>query len=246
MSDISPVLPYCPPVPVRVIPLVILIFLLSACAGNIEEAGKPAVVTGQPGAGPTRAASTVMPKSGMSADEKNFWEAVEDARARGGGDPEAMAEVLQSRFADADDQTLRQFQGNLIDASTRLYTWQHWNAAEMICRFTSDDVFTDWRSWVIAQGRETFTRVAENPDNLADVSGLSESCEAGGEFFGAAVHLIYFNRHGPDDETFPILMPIESPSGKQLTNPEDIRRAMPRLAARLRGDGLWRPPRASN
>ncbi len=174
-------------------------------------------------------------------DEDTFWRTVEAARAREGGDPYAMAEALESRFADADDRTLRGFQRELVDASTRLYTWRHWDAAEMMCGGVSDDVFTDWRSWVISLGRETYTQIAEDPDNLADVADLSEACDAGGEFFGAAVDLIYFKRHG-DDETFPLLMPSGSPSGKQLTDPEAIRRALPRLAARLPDDGLGRPP----
>jgi hypothetical protein len=174
-----------------------------------------------------------MPKAPKSAGEVTFWETIEDARTRGDGDPELMGEVLQSRLTDADDQTLRRFQTQFIAASTRLYTWQHWNAAEMICGYASDDVFTDWRSWIIAQGHETFTRVVDDPDNLGDVAGLPEGCEAGGEFFGASAGLVHLDRHGPDDETFPVLEPFESPAGSQLTDPEAIRRSLPRLSARL-------------
>lgn len=99
-----------------------------------------------------------------------------------------MADVLHAEFAEADDETLRAYQRELVDASRRLYTWRHGNAAEMICGHVSDDVFTDWRSRVITLGRETFARVGEDPDD---------------------------------------------------------RRSMPRLATRIRDDGLGRPPRPS-
>ena len=95
-----------------------------------------------------------------------------------------------------------------MEASSRLYTWPHRHAAEMICGYVSDDVFTDWRSWVIAMGRDTFERIAENPDRLADVEDLSGGREgAAAEWFGSAVSEIWFARYGYEREDFPILEP---------------------------------------
>jgi hypothetical protein len=167
-------------------------------------------------------------------DEAGFWELVEDARLQADGDPEAMAEDLTARLADADEETLRGFQERLVEASSRLYTWPHRHAAEMICGFVSDDVFTDWRSWVIAMGRDTFERIAENPDRLADVEDLSGGREgAAAEWFGSAVSEIWFARYGYEREDFPILEPFDAPAGEQLTDRADIRASLPRLAARI-------------
>lgn len=157
-----------------------------------------------------------------------------------------MAAELESRFADADDEILRAFQHRLVAASTRLYTWQHHAAAEMICGFVSDDVFTDWRSWVITLGRDTFERVAEDPDNLADVDDLSGGCEGVGEFFGAAVSNIYFDRHGYEDDTFPIVEPSAPPRGQKVTDHDAIRASLPRVSARIPNDDLGKGPRSFN
>jgi hypothetical protein len=237
------VLPYRPPVLFRVTPVLATLLLLSACVSNTDEAGNPVIVTKQADTSPTRTTLAMTPGSADTADDSTFWSAVEAARARAGGDPDAMAEVLEAGFAKADDETLRAFQRELVDASRRLYTWHHWDAAEMICGYASDDVFTDWRSWVITLGRETFARVTEDPDNLADVADLSEACEGGAEIFGAAISGIYFERHGYADEAFPILEPFESPTGERVTDHEAIRRSMPGLTTRLHEDGLGRPPR---
>jgi hypothetical protein len=245
LSTLSDLLPYRAPVPVRLLSIFATLLLLSACAEDIEEAEEP-VAAKQPEASSAPPSPAVTPESVKTAGDGKFWLAVETARKRGAGDPDAMARVLRARFAQADDEKLRAFQQKLVDASSRLYTWQHWNAAEMICGFVSDDVFTDWRSWVITLGREKFTRVAEDPDNLADIADLSGGCEAGGEIFGAAVSDVYFERHGYADEDFPVVEPFESPDGEQVTDPEAIRRALPRLAARIREDGLGRPPRTFN
>jgi hypothetical protein len=196
---------------VRLVPMALLLVLVSACAGHLGEAGKPAAGARQPDADATSPAVIVTSVRAKSVGSEAFWQTIEDARARGGGDPDAMAHILESRYAKADDETLRKFQRELVEVSSRLYSWRHWDAAEMICGYVSDDVFTDWRSWVITLGRETFTRIVENPDNPAEVAELSGGCEAGGEIFGAAVSSIYFERHGYEDENFPILEFPEAP-----------------------------------
>ena len=45
-------------------------------------------------------------------DEAGFWELVEDVRLQADGDPEAMAEDLTARLADADEETLRGFRND--------------------------------------------------------------------------------------------------------------------------------------
>jgi hypothetical protein len=180
---------------------------------------------------------------GGDVDESTFWEIVEEARRDADGDPELMGEVLASRFSDAEDETLHGFQTRLVEASNRLYTWRHGAAAEMVCGFVSDDVFTDWRSWVITLGRDTYERVVRDPDNLADVEDLSGGCEGLSEFFGAAVAGIWFDRHGYETD-FPILEPIDPPTGETVTDHAAIRALLPRLSARIPQDGLGQGPRS--
>ena len=211
---------------VRAIPAVLGFLLVSGCTPG---AGEPGLVARQP-TGPT------------GEGGESFWQRVEDARTRGGGDPDAMAEILRAEFARSGDQALRAFQRDIVEASRRLYTWRHGDAAEMICGFVSDDVFTDWRSWVITLGRETYTRIAEDPDALADVADLSPGCAGGGELFGAAVSGIWFERHGDADGDFPWLEPSYPPRGKRLTDRAAVRRGLPRLSARIGADGLGQPP----
>lgn len=175
---------------------------------------------------------SVATKARENIDEDAFWQIVEEARQRGQGDPDAMAEVLTQRFADAHDDTIRAFQRHLVAASRRLYTWRHGAAADLTCGPVGDDEFTDWRSWVITLGRATFERVAENPDNLADVKDLSGGCALAAELFGSAVSDIYSERHGDQDEDFPILEPGVPPRGDRLTGHREIRAALPRLVAR--------------
>ncbi|GAA0556427.1 hypothetical protein GCM10010172_44200 [Paractinoplanes ferrugineus] len=146
-----------------------------------------------------------------------------------------MAELLEDRFADAGDDALRGFQQQqLVAASTRLYSWRHAAAADMACGPVDDDGFTDWRSWVITLGRESFERIAADPDNLADIDDLTAGCAGAGELFGAAVSGIYYARHGDQDDTFPVLEPGDSapPSGYPLNGTEPLEVTLPRPAKR--------------
>ena len=61
-------------------------------------------------------------KPAKTTGEDAFWQTIEDARRSAQGDPDAMADVLTDEFANASDDTLRDFQRQLVAASRRLYT----------------------------------------------------------------------------------------------------------------------------
>jgi hypothetical protein len=50
----------------------------------------------------------------------------------------------------------------------RAYTSDVWNAAYMMTS-CSDDSFTDFRGWLIAQGKTIFEETLRDPDSLSDV-----------------------------------------------------------------------------
>jgi hypothetical protein len=170
-------------------------------------------------------------QSPQKIDEDAFWAIVEDARARGQGDPDRMAAALDYRFYDASDETIRAFQEQLVASSMRLYTWRHGEAAELICGGLGPDEFTDWRSWVISLGRDTFESVAANPDNIADVEDLEGGCWMAAELFGWAASNVYWERHQNADDLAE-LEPSFDPSGVRIHGNDAIRAALPKVAAR--------------
>ena len=175
-------------------------------------------------------------------DDTAFWRLVEDARRASAGDVDGMAEEFRSSLADADRRTLIDVQRSLVQASGRLYTWRHSDAAELICGYLGDDGFTDFRTWVITRGRTTFEAVVADPDALADVEDVEEACE-GAELFGTVPGELYDEKTGsyfPED--VPILEGLGPPSGERLSDPAAIRRALPKLATRFPKDGLGKGP----
>lgn len=105
----------------------------------------------------------------MNTDE--FWDTVSAARARTTDEltfAEALADLLTHRSL-SEILAYRVHFDTLRDA---LYRWDIWAAAYLIGGGCSDDSFIDFRSGVIAQGRDWYERVAADPDSLADHPGV--------------------------------------------------------------------------
>ena len=177
-------------------------------------------------------------------DEASFWQLIDDVRTRAHADPEAMSELLTTHLTSLDDTALIAYQNRYLDLSARLYTWRHWQAAEMACGFTSDDVFTDWRAFLIAHGRNVYDSAVTDADTLAEVTDLPAGCEGAGEAFGFAAFSVYYDRHDGDQaalDAFPYEN-LDEPSGPRLREHDAVRADLPRLAARIPHDGLGQGP----
>ena len=102
-------------------------------------------------------------------DENAFWALIGRSREQAEGDLEAQAESLQELLTALPAAEIVAFDQHFAAANLALYSWSLWGAATLMLGWCSDDVFTDFRSWVISQGRPTYDRVAADPEALAEV-----------------------------------------------------------------------------
>lgn len=58
-----------------------------------------------------------------------------------------------------------------------------------------DDLFTDFRSWVIAHGQAAYERVLASPQTLKDFPDIANGCGRG-EPFGYAAFRVYVDKAG--------------------------------------------------
>jgi hypothetical protein len=110
----------------------------------------------------------------MTRDE--FWEHI---RATRRDDPDAHVDRLVKRLAKLPPEEILDFEHWWGVAEAEAYFWDLWGAAYLINGGCSDDGFTDFRSWLILQGREVFEAAVRHPDSLSDVldGGDEASCE---------------------------------------------------------------------
>lgn len=96
-----------------------------------------------------------------------FWEIIDTARNTAGAWQDMRAPMQASLDALSADE-IAQWQGiyykyhHLADQTKVLAS------ARCILNGISDDGFTDFRAWLIAQGKETYLNTLANPDSLAN------------------------------------------------------------------------------
>ncbi|MEV6410980.1 DUF4240 domain-containing protein [Kribbella sp. NPDC051718] len=111
-------------------------------------------------------------------DENTFWALVEASREASDNSLEDQAEHLGGALLELGQDQVVAFDAVFTEASRAIYSWEHVGAASVMLGWVGDDTFTDFRSWVIAQGRTTYERFRADPDSIVD-AGLDDQEELG-------------------------------------------------------------------
>jgi Protein of unknown function (DUF4240) len=182
-----------------------------------------------------------------------FWQLIDDARNASS----RMVEVPQ-RLIDVlckmEDQEIGDFESHYIGCLHRSYDARLWLAASVIMGGCSDDTFSDFCGWLIAQGRARFESALADPDSLADLDSFDGDDGYPTLFyFGSAAPDAFGKRFAGDARDFDARMRFEAlcpvpeyPPLKReelMSASEDEARAMfPKLAVRFpRGVRAERP-----
>jgi hypothetical protein len=109
---------------------------------------------------------------------EQFWKHIDESRAATDSGVEEQVEQLRSRLRTLPPEDVATFATHFDAVRARVNTWDLWAAAYLLLGGCSDDGFTDFRSWLIAQGRSAYEAAAADPDTLAtldvDVDELGE------------------------------------------------------------------------
>jgi hypothetical protein len=188
-------------------------------------------------------------REGTPVNTDQFWTII-DATATGSPDDmNRQAELLRDQLSSFTVEEILGFDEEFTQASQALYSWTVWRAADIMIGDTSDDVFADFRSWVISRGRRVYERVLASPDDgLAEIDFEHEDEIGDGELFGAVVGDVYQARTGvalydafPDRPVADF--PDQDPLGPEIGGKRKERRARyPRLTAKYESAGKLRFP----
>ena len=108
-----------------------------------------------------------------------FWQLIEASRTDLSGDDlcNAQAQNLKKLLLKFSAEELIQFDDIFDQLIAAAYRWDLWGAATIINGGASDDGFTYFRWWLIAQGRNYYEAALENPDNAGDNADTEEDAE---------------------------------------------------------------------
>lgn len=171
-------------------------------------------------------------------DDETFWAIVEAAREHGATWDDTFdgrVEGLRDELAKLSAEEILAFRDAFLVHSERAYTWELWAAAHVLGGGCSDDGFTDFRSWLISMGRQTYERALKDPDSLADIQfGPGREQDSFFEepaYVAAASHEAKTGRSIPWDRPRPegLREAGDPPSGEPWETDDDLERLVPRL-----------------
>lgn len=105
----------------------------------------------------------------MDIDE--FWRLIEQS-AREADGKESRLRWLDEQLARRSAEEIVDFDAWIFMARRKVDTWLMWGAVRALYLDGSDDGFWYFQMWLVGQGRETFERVAHEPDALVDVPAV--------------------------------------------------------------------------
>lgn len=113
----------------------------------------------------------------MDMNKDTFWEFIEGAKEQCGRDMAFMARWLEGRLLGMQPEQVLKFYAVLSGYKEAANKYGLWTAAVLIKEDgCSDDRFIDFRTWLIAQGKEIYMAALENPDSLAGIERYG-NCE---------------------------------------------------------------------
>ncbi|MFM7023233.1 MAG: DUF4240 domain-containing protein [Flavobacteriales bacterium] len=111
--------------------------------------------------------SDFVPSADLMTEDR-FWGLIKTSFERAKGDYENQQAELPKLLMELNlqdiilfDNRFRQLRGEALD-------WNLWGAIYIIKGGCGDDEFSDFRSWVIANGKDFYYRLTKNPSSLQD------------------------------------------------------------------------------
>lgn len=104
----------------------------------------------------------------------DFWNLIQDAKARFGQDTKAETDWLISQLMEMGATAALRFHVIMKEYLRLAEKYGLWDAASLLCGGCSDDDFFYFRGWLIAQGKEVYLAALEDPESLADVETYAE------------------------------------------------------------------------
>lgn len=103
----------------------------------------------------------------MTRDE--FWSLIAESKAHAGQNVEAQYDCLSKKLTAMGSEEALRFHGICYAYTDAAMKYGLWDAASCMLGGCSDDMFMDFRGWLVSQGKEVYMQALANPDSLASV-----------------------------------------------------------------------------
>ena len=102
-------------------------------------------------------------------DKRIFWVIIEATLEESCGNTKLQEELIKEQLYNFDLDDLLDFQANCIELLNGIYSSDIWAAGFAIQNGCSDDSFTEFRGWLIAQGERAYMNAVDKADSIYDI-----------------------------------------------------------------------------
>lgn len=110
-------------------------------------------------------------------NEDRFWKIIEDAGSPDNLGPDEQCENIAEALSGMDLSEIASFHNTHRQILNKAYTWGLIEACYILTHYVSDDVFEDFRNWIILNGKDRFYSSIETPDFLASFVSVEDPVE---------------------------------------------------------------------
>lgn len=102
-------------------------------------------------------------------DKRIFWVIIEDTLENCNLNSKLQEELIKKQLHNFEYDELLDFQVICVGLMHGIYSFEIWAAALAILNECTDDSFTEFRGWLIAQGERAYMNAVNNPDSIYDI-----------------------------------------------------------------------------
>lgn len=170
-------------------------------------------------------------------EENEFWEIISKSGAPDNLTSDEQCENITELLSERSKADLISFSNTHKELLCKAYTWPMLQACMITIHYVSDDVFEDFRNWVILNGKNRFYQTLEKPDIIADYISVGDPVE---EVTGEA--LLYVAEEAWDGEIEELeehyLYPKEPDIDCDWPLKRDLEKQFPKLFAKFWDDSV--------
>jgi hypothetical protein len=112
--------------------------------------------------------------SNQLMEEDKFWEIIETTKSKSLGDYEKQQSELEKELLKLTAKEVLEFDNKFRTLRGEIYNWDFWAAAYIINGGCSDDCFSDFRGWLIGQGKSIFNNAIKNIETLSELKETND------------------------------------------------------------------------
>lgn len=100
-------------------------------------------------------------------ETERFWQLIEVSKSKSNGDYEKQQNELEKELLKLSGIEILEFDNKFRTLRGEIYSWDFWAAAYIINGGCSDDSFSDFRGWLIGQGKTIYNNAINDIETLS-------------------------------------------------------------------------------